>query len=149
MKHVFRCLLAIITVMAPLVSCSRSLDIDSPEFVDDSELQDVMVLGERLTNPYSLNNMRAAYESLYGAGSGDKLKANSLYVRFLPADSTQLSKISCLELFDYPLDYEILNEGLRYYDSDIMENEITWQYANVPVDYAFPEDMKYEILDEC
>lgn len=115
-----------------------------------------MVLGEKLNNPYSLSNMQAAYESLVRTKSGEgteveELEANWLYVRVLPKDSTDVSFLidSGLELFDYPLDYEIEVYGNSYHDPSIPEDEITWQYTRVRPDFAFPKDMQYVVLEEC
>lgn len=53
-----------------------------------------------------------------------------------------------LEIFDFPLDYEILDEGVYYHDPSIPFNDITWLYSSVKVDYNFP-DVDNEILEEC
>ena len=112
----------------------------------------MMVLGEKLNNPYSLANMQAAYNELCKTKSvaSSNLEATDLYVRFLPKDSTDFAVLSSLdlELFDYPLDYEIITGGDYYHDPTIPETEITWQYTKVKPDFEFP-DMQYEILDEC
>ncbi len=53
-----------------------------------------------------------------------------------------------LELFDYPLDYDIEVEGTYYHDPSIPEGEITWLYTTVKPDYQFPA-IRYEILEKC
>lgn len=113
----------------------------------------MMILGERLPNPYALTNMQMAYDSLMAANGQTltKLAPTELYVRFLPKDSTDLRILwedDDLVLFDYPLDYEIETEGSYYHDPDIPEDMPTWLYTAVPVDYVFP-DVEYEILEEC
>lgn len=117
-----------------------------------SSMDGMMVLGEKLNNPYSLANMQAAYNELCKTKSvaSSNLEATDLYVRFLPKDSTDFAVLSSLdlELFDYPLDYEIITGGDYYHDPTIPETEITWQYTKVKPDFEFP-DMQYEILDEC
>lgn len=142
-----------------LLSCSKEIDSVQSPVIDDIAEQKFgpeMVLGEKLNNPYSLSNMQAAYESLVRTKSGEgteveELEANWLYVRVLPKDSTDVSFLidSGLELFDYPLDYEIEVYGNSYHDPSIPEDEITWQYTRVRPDFHFPETMQYEILDEC
>ena len=118
--------------------------------IDVSEL-----LGEKLNNPYSLSNMQAAYESINRTRAGNplkstKLEANCLYVRFLPKDSTDIAILqnSQLELFDYPLDYDIVVEGNTYHDPTLPKEQITWQYTTVKPGFSFP-DIEYQILDEC
>ena len=52
-----------------------------------------------------------------------------------------------LQLYDYPLDHEIEQEGDVYHDPDLPKDQITWQYTVVKPDYKFP-DIRYEILSE-
>ncbi len=99
--------------------------------------------------------MQAAYESLIQTRSDlhpqvDQLKANCLYVRFLPKDSTDVAILQDLdlELFDYPLDYDIVVEGNSYHDPTLPEDQITWQYTTVKPDFTFPE-IEYQIIEEC
>ena len=111
-----------------------------------------MVLGEKLNNPYALEVMQAAVESLTPADKPvPTLMVTDLYVRFLPKDSTELAilyDVEKLELFDYPLDYEIMVEGDYYHDPSIPEGNPTWLYTTVAPDYEFP-DVEYEILETC
>lgn len=117
-----------------------------------------VVLGKKLKNAYSVENMQKAYETLKKQNrlksiSSDEIsiKANCLYVRFLPKDSTDLNTLwndTTLELFDYPLDYEIVEDGYYYQDPNIPEGKPTWQYTVVPIDYEFPE-VEHEIIEEC
>lgn len=111
-----------------------------------------MVLGEKLNNPYALDVMQAAVKSLTPAGkSVPTLTVTDLYVRFLPKDSTELAilyDVEKLELFDYPLDYEVMVEGDYYHDPSIPEGNPTWLYTTVAPDYEFP-DVEYEILEAC
>lgn len=126
-------------------------NLNEQDYVTSSR-DGMMVLGKKLNNPYSLANMQAAYNELCKTKSvaSSNLEATDLYVRFLPKDSTDIAVLSSLdlELFDYPLDYEILSGGDYYHDPTIPETEITWQYTKVSPDFKFP-DMQYEILDEC
>lgn len=111
-----------------------------------------IVLGEKLTNPYSVKIMQDAAITLTKPGQPVlQLAPTNLYVRFLPKDSADLNilyNIEKLELFDYPLDYEILVEGDYYHDPSLPENSHTWLYTTVKPDYKFP-DVQYEILEEC
>ena len=99
-----------------------------------------MIIGEKLENPYSLKNMQKALDSLvklksFNPGTQLKLETTDYYVRFRPTDTTQYRTLfeQGFELFDYPLDCEILSEGSYYHDPDIPEDEITWQYTIIPV----------------
>ena len=99
-------------------ACSQDNEIiaendDSTNFPkEQKETDGMMVLGEKLENPYSIANMEKAYADLIKTrAAGDfKIETTDLYVRFLPKDSTELlelQKDTLLELFDYPLDYDI------------------------------------------
>jgi len=69
----------------------------------------------------------------------------------LPKDSLEsnlLLKDTTLELFTYPLDYEIEESGCFYHDPSIPADQPTWLYTAVPSGYVFP-NVQYEILDEC
>ena len=128
------------------------------EINSDLEPKGMMVLGKQLENPYSVENMKKAYESLKSSGTLKsvttdtfKVVTNTLYIRFLPKDSSDLKTLwadTTIELFDYPMDYEIVEEGFYYHDPEIPECQPTWQYTSVPVNYQFPE-VQYEIIEEC
>ncbi len=136
--------------------CSEEGNRKIPDVQAGREIgeEDRIVLGEKLENPYSLTNMQAAYDELVKTRSGGeniKIEVSDLYVRFLPKDSSELKilqKDTTLELFDYPLDRDIVSAGSSYHDPAIPEGEITWQYTTVKPDYKFP-GIKYEILEKC
>ena len=111
-----------------------------------------IVLGEKLEDPYALSAMQLSFAKLYPTKSGvERLEATNYYVRFLPLDDTQFSalKLMGVQVIDHPLDYEILREGDYYHDPEIQEDDITWQYAVVDKDFQFPQDIRYEILEQC
>jgi len=114
----------------------------------------MIVLGDKLENPYSIENMQKAYDDLTKAGvtkSSVEITVTDIYVRFLPKDSAEyllLAEGFDLELFDRPLDKEIIGEGTYYHDPSIPEDQITWQYTTVSPDFKFPA-VKYEVLAEC
>ena len=110
-----------------------------------------IVLGDRLENPYTTENITKALHSLYPT-KADRIdvKATNLYVRFLPADQDEFDELDRLGLIltDHPLDYDIAVEGDWYHDPEVPDGNVTWQYAVVPPDFEFPE-IDYEIIDEC
>ena len=157
MKNTWIYLLVILLIMG----CTpdeivHSQNTQLPESVKAQALpyeedQDKIVLGDKLSTPYSVDNMKEAYNNLQQKGTIKetiKISTTHYYVRFLPKNESELGILlsSSIELFSYPLDYEIENEGSYYHDPSIPEDKITWQYANVPVDYEFP-DIQYEILN--
>ena len=111
----------------------------------------MIVLGERLENPYTTENITKALNSLYPT-KADRVdvKTTNLYVRFLPCSEAEFETLSGLglNLTDHPLDYDIVVEGDWYHDPEIPEGNLTWQYAVVSPDFSFP-DIAYEIIDEC
>ncbi|MGM9785204.1 MAG: hypothetical protein ACI3ZI_09180 [Candidatus Cryptobacteroides sp.] len=135
--------------------------IDSSDFVsqiEDSEQYKVnsegmIVLGRQLKNPYSLDNMQTALDSLIKTKGGDEfpeLVATDYYVRMRATDSTELRLLYGLnyDLFDYPLDYEIEEGGYYYHDPSIPENEMTWQYTVIGVD-EIEEEIPHEVIKEA
>jgi hypothetical protein len=116
-----------------------------------------IVLGKKLRNPFSVENMRAAYQNMRTDNSGGRsqevvdVRVTHLYVRFLPANYDLydiLVRDTTIYFSDHPLDHEIEIVGHFYHDPSIPENLPTYQYAAVPVDYAMPAGIAFEILDE-
>lgn len=147
--------LLFLLVVINLFSCTQKEEFDSnieSSYETSEAYQNVQMieLGPKLENPYSVENMQKAYQSLKSSGVSGEFNINSthLYVRFLPKDYQELNlleKDTSLILFDYPLDRKIEEGGSYYHDPDLPENQITWQYTVVPTDYTF-NDIKYEIL---
>lgn len=112
----------------------------------------MVVLGERLEDPYSVKNITKALESLYPTKAGTiDVSTTDLYVRFLPDGQDQLDMLESLglEMLDHPMDYAIVREGDWYHDPAVPEENITWQYCVVPPDFEFPANIRYEIIDRC
>lgn len=154
MKKTFRLLFFILPLV--LLSCTNEEEVGagSSSSLKSIGSSEQIILGVHYPNPYSLTNMLAAYNDLVNLGEIEgnfQVELTDLYVRFLPSDSTQLNILndSGLELFDYPMDYEIANEGTYYHDPSIPEDQITWLYTTVPADYDFNQSITYEILDSC
>ncbi len=75
----------------------------------------------------------------------------NLYVRFLPTIDQirvfdSLMNAQGLDLFDTPLDYQILQEGDYYQDPTIDFEQPTWQYAVVPANFSFPSGIQSQVL---
>lgn len=107
-----------------------------------------VILGNKLNNPYSLSNIQLAYNTLYG--SGTTLVPNHLYVRFKPANSDQLAQLednNDLELQDFPMDYEVLQDGDYYQNPNLGTEDIPWLYTVVPVGYSLPPGIQSEIIE--
>ncbi len=112
----------------------------------------MIILGEKLQDPYSVENVTKALASLYPTKAGEiDVKTTHLYVRFLPAGEEQFEKLEDMgvEMLDHPVDFRIEREGDYYHDPEIPQDEITWQYAVVPPEFEFPDGIRYEVLDRC
>ncbi len=123
-----------------------TLILDEPIFIGDP------VLGHRLVNPYSMAIMQRASDSLRIRRNLAPLPLTPthLYVRYLPQDSTEyrLLESAGYDLFDTPLDYDLVGEGTSYHDPSLAEDQMTWQYCSVPYD-SLLTSVAYEVLDTC
>lgn len=137
-------------VLASLFACTAH-GPDLPASSGEGEISHGMiVLGDKLQDPYSVENVSKALASLYPT-KAVSVDATHLYVRFLPSSREQYELLEELgvEMLDHPVDFSIVKEGDYYHDPEIPEGEITWQYAVVPPDFDFPEGIRYELLDRC
>lgn len=136
-----------------LLCCCSTRGLDDYAYLDYDYGRELthgeIVLGDRLENPYTTENMRDAFESLYPTKARQEIQTTNLYVRFLPSGQEDFDALAAkdVHLTDHPLDFEIVQEGDWYHDPDIPEGECTWQYAVVPVDFDF-KGFEYEIIDE-
>jgi len=115
------------------------------------EKEGLMILGDQMDNPYSVANMQEALSNVQAYLKSDvKVETTHFYVRFRPKNEQELDLITrdtTLVFYDYPLDCTIKRGGTYYHDPLIPDNEITWQYTVVPVNYDFPK-VQYQKLAE-
>lgn len=137
-----------------MMSCSKE-GVRTERGIDYDYGQDIphemIVLGDRLENPYKTENITKALQSLYPTKADRvQVQTTNLYVRFLPADEAEYDMLQelGLELLDHPLDYDVVVEGDWYHDPEIPDGDVTWQYAVVSAGFEFP-DVEYEVIDEC
>ena len=124
-------------------------------------------LGKKLENPYSVANMKRAYESLkekralatasssssVAALSTDQdiqIETTDYYVKFWIETDEQKNMLiaDSLNLSDIPLDVEVLEEGIQFIDEEAEKEEAHWVYTAVTKDYAFRPEITYEILED-
>lgn len=138
-----------------LVACGRE---DTSSLAEASRLPEgeihhgMIQLGEKLDDPYTVENMRQALAKVYPTRAARlDIAATDLYVRFLPQDDAEMKTLQSLgiPLLDHPMDYSIVREGDYYQDPEIGDGGITWQYSVVGKDFEFPEGIRHEVLDEC
>ena len=145
---------AILLALAPLHACSDKEDYPwNRPAADEYELtHGQIVLGEQLKDPYSVENMTKALLSVYPAAAGrSHIDPTDYYVRFLPKNEEQVQQLLDMELLllDHPLDYRIVKDGDWYHDPGVPENDVTWLYGVVPLDFEFPSNIRYERLEDC
>jgi hypothetical protein len=132
-------------------SCKKEKLLDSlsnKQSSSQTKVDNPTVLGKKLKNPFAIENMRNAYQSLTKKKSGGELQPNRLYVRFLPLTVEEMVSIDKDSLIfeNIPIDVEVNNYGEYYLDPETAHLGTTWQYTTVPMDYRF-NNVRYEILD--
>lgn len=144
--------LSIVTLLV-LAACGKEFAVKTGSRRPYGEVSHGQIeLGEKLEDPYSVENMENALRNLYPV-KADRIDIypTDLYVRFLPESADQLQELKerGLYLSDHPLDYRIVKEGDWYVDPGLEEGRITWQYAVVGKDFVFPEGIVHEVLERC
>lgn len=121
----------------------------------DSTLNGPIILGETISNPYTLDTVRKAFTKIFPNGYGQMgpsgFVATDLYIRFLPANDEeyQLLENSGIILTTLPMDRKITQSGSSYFDPSLNPdvNEYTWQYTIIPVTKTIP-NVRHEILKQ-
>lgn len=114
---------------------------------------ETVTLGDQLENPYTISNMQEAYESLSpetraGGFGYATIAPTDVYLKFTPADEDEydlLLEDKTIDYFNYPLDYELVGEGI-YRDPLLGEDDVECLYAAVPVGKTLP-NVSYVVLD--
>jgi hypothetical protein len=105
------------------------------------------LIGEKRKNPYTVENMNKAYKTLYGKEGN--LKATHRYIMFKPTELEHYKKLaeSSLNLYDYPLDHEVIEMGDYYRPENAPDNENYNLYAAAALDEEIP-DVSLEELEQ-
>ena len=114
-----------------------------------------VTVGEKLENPYSVSNMNIALQEVRNhyptlVPADFSISTTDYYVKFFieSSDDLEILQQDDLELFPYPLDYE-MDEEADYTLAD--EEDLTgkWVYTSVPIDFNFDNiQMEYGILED-
>ena len=147
-------------ILITTFACTKQQELtDLNESVDELPTQKnvtLMRLGKKLINPFSIENMQIAMDSLQSIDDKNALdkitiKPTNLYVRFKP-DSwnvyNAMMQNQTIAYFNHPLDYEVEAYGDTYRDTDLVVDEPGWLYAVVKPDYTFPDGLTYEVLEQ-
>lgn len=172
MRNKRRIIFAIVGLLL-LVSCEeRSSELlvenesvnSNQEYVNNehalNELQPV-ILGEKLENPFSVENMQLALDSLMSkpneleeagvtnrSASCVEIYPTDWYICF-KVDSTQFNTLisdTTLSFSQVPLDYEVIQEG--DYLEEFQQSDIKTLYTVVKPGYENPDGIDFEIIEE-
>lgn len=134
------------------VGCKKEIIDPKEQLVSNNQTKSLIldegqtVLGEKLPNPFTVENMKTAY-SILGGSSTDNIVSNQKYVRFLisnPEESKKLEERGLI-LSTIPLDYEVLQYGTFYNDPRL--NNQTWMYTTVPPNFDFT-GFQFQLIDD-
>ncbi|MGE5316454.1 MAG: hypothetical protein ACM3ME_00555 [Chloroflexota bacterium] len=110
-------------------------------------------LGNKLENPYTIENMNKAYDTLLSNGIISKvpfqIRPTHYYIKFSPKNINEYNSLkdnNKLLLFDYPLDYEIITQGNRYHDKTLPDSVPTYQYSVIKDTTLLPSSVKWSLL---
>lgn len=149
-------IIGLLFVLSFVCACTQErMDVPGgvdPDYEEVELSHGMIVLGDKLEDPYTVENMTKALMSVYPTKAGEiRIAPTDLYVRFLPKNQEEydILEACCPDMLDHPVDFQIKREGDYYHDPDIPEGDITWQYAVIEKDFVFPAGIKYEILDRC
>ena len=113
------------------------------------------VIGNRIPNPYSLENIKAAFnrlpEETKAGYSESDIIATHTYIAFTPSNEDELYAVKAIKddemvLYHYPQDYEI-SDGRIVKDPRFTKNGYSYKWAYVPKGYDLSKiKCPYEIL---
>jgi len=145
-KHLF----SLATLAILVVGCTDNIEDDfsivdntlyNPSFNYEFK-EGLTVLGNRISIPYSIENLRAAFELLPNdTKSGftiDDIQPTHYYVRFCPKNEEELDILintPGLVLSETPLDREVLIGGIYYHDPDLPPTQPTYQYSTLEIPF--------------
>lgn len=163
MKRVKLFALAAATLFA--AACSEPLDeaaeVEAPQNriveATDNIVPDEgpIVLGDKLPNPYSMDNMRKAIKELQSRGLSKStlstdIKPTHYYMRFKPKNEAEVDAVEAdttVFYYSFPLDREIVGGSTNYRDPELPDSVPSYMYCTVPVDHVLP-NVEHEILEE-
>jgi len=134
------------------VKSSKILEERSGNEIISSGEHKLIVLGDFRINPFEINNINAANQLLYGS-EAMLIQPTHRYVKFEPSNQEHLAILNewsfstNIPLFDFPLEYEILEDGDYYVDPNVVDSVYTYQYGTVLINQTLPS-VPFEIIEE-
>lgn len=156
-KHFFKGCLAVLIVTILLVSCEKTTNLVPQHEEIRVPTKTMTVLGRKLPNPYSPENVKLAWENLKKSnpdvtkGINMDFAPTHLYVKFAPKDVNELKLLKSTyghDLYDIPAFYEYTTMGDYYTDPAIKEGMPTYHYTTLAIDAKLPSNIEYEILEQ-
>jgi len=111
------------------------------------------VLGVKRNNPFTVSAINNAINSLYGNSVTPVTKTHT-YVKFSPTTQEHLAELEDWQftyqnpIFDFPLEYEVIESGEHYIDPEVSDPIFTYQYATIPDGVIYPESVPFENIDD-
>lgn len=154
-KHLTTLVLSIVSL---LYSCRKD-ETNSPQLssvntaYNSLQIQgsDSIVLGQKLPNPYTVEAFDSAKHNLVMAGLINPeafiVRATHKYVRiYIETDEEEFAATedSSVVAFDFPLDYEIIQDGSYFIDQSLADST-KYIYMVVPVGFDFPYPIKHKV----
>lgn len=147
-------IVCVVTLLIAFVGCSNVTDVEYQIETDSNESKTGIVIGEKIPLAHTLENMKKAQASLKDRGvrtTEEELEATHLYICLKPTSEEEYNALvfdTDLEIFEFPLDREIIGEGTVVKNPLGSTNGINWVYTVVEVGKALP-NIEYEILEEA
>jgi len=112
-------------------------------------------LGDKLPNPYSMENMRKAIAELQSRGLSKvtlstDIKPTHYYIRFKPKNEAEVDAVEAdttVFYYSWPLDREIVGDSTNYRNPELPDSVPSYMYCTMPVDHVMP-DVEHE-LQKC
>lgn len=144
--------IATVAMLGTMWACKKQNQPVPQNLLNEKDKLTMVELGKQLENPYSIENMRKAWDNLKKNNSnlGDlSIEPTHLYLKFKPANEEELTTLKneqSFDLYDYPMDKEVVKQGSFYHDPKLPLDQPTYQYCAVKVDQALPAGIQYEVL---
>jgi len=118
-----------------------------------------IILGQKLENPYSVENLQNAFESFNRTTRNSQfqkriVRASHKYIKISPSTEKHLIELEKIDaegvlvLHDMPLDYEIIQEGDYFVNPKHEKDLFHPVYTVIPVNYSLPIGLPYEVLEQ-
>ena len=146
-------------ILASLLLISFAVQANSVQRAESEDAKQTL-LGNKLSNPYSVDNMREAFKTFnaknkYSVIGKKAVIATHQYVQINPRTEAHLKALELIDgdelngivLHDTPLDREVLSDGDYYVNPENEEDLFHPIYTVIPVGYRIPGGVPYDVLE--